>query len=216
MSARMLMDTAPTYDEEAALLDDGYAVIAGVDEAGRGSLAGPVVAGAAVLPLHPSGDWLSGIRDSKQLTPRRREAALQRMRDASVAMGVGSASAAEIDGIGIIGATRAAMARAIDALPVRPDFLLLDAILLPDVDIPQHSIIKGDAKCLSIAAASIVAKVTRDAMMREYDAEYPGYGFGRHKGYATRQHLEGLEALGACAIHRRTFGPVRRVTESLL
>ena len=212
----MPVDIAPTYDEEAALLDDGYAVIAGVDEAGRGSLAGPVVAGAVVLPVHPSGDWLTGIRDSKLLTPRRREAALQRMRDIPVAMAAGSANSAEIDAIGIIGATRAAMARAIEALPVRPDFLLLDAILLPDVDIPQSAIIKGDAKCLSIAAASIVGKVTRDNMMRELDAEYPGYGFAQHKGYATRQHLDALGNLGACPIHRCTFAPVRRLTEALL
>ena len=206
----------PTYDEEAALLEEGYAVIAGVDEAGRGSLAGPVVAGAVVLPVHPSGDWIEGIRDSKRLTPRQREAALQQMRNIPVTMAAGAASAAEIDTIGIIGATRAAMARAIDALPVRPDSLLLDAILLLEVDIPQKSIIKGDAKCLSIAAASIVAKVTRDSMMRDFDEEYPGYGFAQHKGYATRQHLDGLENLGACSIHRRTFAPVRRLTEALL
>ena len=212
----MPADIAPTYDEEAALLEDGYAVIAGVDEAGRGSLAGPVVAGAVVLPIHPSGDWIAGIRDSKRLTPHRREAALQQMRDVRVAMASGAASSQEIDAFGIIGATRTAMARAIDALPIRPDFLLLDAILLPDVDIPQNSIIKGDAKCLSIAAASIVAKVTRDSMMRDFDEEYPGYGFAQHKGYATRQHLDGLEFLGACPIHRRTFAPVRRLTEVLL
>ena len=212
----MYEDAAPTYDEEAALLEDGFTVIAGVDEAGRGSLAGPVVAGAVVLPVWPKGDWITGIRDSKRLTPRQREAALQRIRGASIAMATGAASSAEIDTIGIIEATRTAMARAIDALPIRPDFLLLDAILLPDVDIPQHSIIKGDAKCLSIAAASIVAKVTRDSLMRELDQEHPGYGFAQHKGYATRQHLDGLEALGACPIHRRTFAPVRRLTESLL
>ena len=212
----MLTDAAPTYDEEAALLEDGYAVIAGVDEAGRGSLAGPVVAGAAVLPMRPRGEWLSKIHDSKRLTPRQRESALQRMRGASIAMATGAAGSAEIDAVGIIEATRTAMARAIDALPVRPDFLLLDAILLPDVDIPQRSIIKGDAKCLSIAAASIVAKVSRDAMMRDADAEYPGYGFAQHKGYATRQHIDGIETLGACPIHRRTFAPVRRLTEALL
>ena len=211
----MPADLAPTYDEEAALLEDGFAVIAGVDEAGRGSLAGPVVAGAVVLPIHPSGDRIAGIRDSKRLTPRQRESALQRMWDASTAMASGAASSAEIDVVGIIEATRTAMARAIAALPVRPDFLLLDAILLPDVGIPQHAIIKGDAKCLSIAAASIVAKVTRDSMMRDLDEEYPGYGFAQHKGYATRQHLDGLESLGACRIHRRTFAPVRRLTEAL-
>ncbi len=216
MHARKKNDIAPTYDEEAALLEDGYAVIAGVDEAGRGSLAGPVMAAAAVLPVHPKGKWLLDIRDSKQLTPRRRLAALETMNEASATLATGSASADEIDTIGIIEATRAAMTRAIDALPVRPDFLLLDATLLPDVAIPQNSIIKGDAKCLSIAAASIAAKVTRDSMMRDLDDEYPGYGFAQHKGYATRQHLDGLEDLGACPIHRRTFAPVRRLTESLL
>ena len=212
----MRRDQTPTYDEEAALLEEGYAIIAGVDEAGRGSLAGPVVAGAVILPLWPSEDWSSGIRDSKRLTPRQRESALRSMRNASIAMGAGVASSAEIDRMGIIEATRAAMARAIRELPTLPDFLLLDAILLPDVDIPQRSIIKGDAKCLSIAAASIVAKVTRDSMMRDLDSKYPGYGFAQHKGYGTRQHIDGLDNLGACPIHRRTFAPVRRLTESLL
>ena len=212
----MPIDIAPTYDEEAALLEDGYAVVAGVDEAGRGSLAGPVVAGAVVLPLHPRGDWLAGIRDSKRLTPRQRQTALRTMRDESIAMGFGIASSAEIDEMGIIWATRAAMARAINGLPVRPDFLLLDAILLPDVDIPQRSITKGDAKCLSIAAASIVAKETRDSIMREYDDEYPAYGFAQHKGYATRQHLNALESVGPCEIHRYSFAPVRRLVGSLL
>ena len=216
MPDRKPLDAAPTYDEEAALLQAGYTAIAGVDEVGRGTLAGPVVAAAAILPAHPSGDWLANIRDSKQLTARRREISLEGMRSATVVMGTGAASAAEIDAVGIVEATRIAMRRAVEALPTAPDFLLLDAMLLPDVDIPQRAIIKGDAKRLSIAAASIVAKVTRDAMMRDYDAEYPGYGFARHKGYATRQHLDALESLGACAIHRRTFAPVRRLTESLL
>ena len=212
----MPIDIAPTYDEEVALLEDGYAVIGGVDEAGRGSLAGPVVAGAVVLPLHPKGDWVTGIRDSKCLTPRQRQTALRTMRDESIAMAFGIASSAEIDDMGIIWATRAAMARAINGLPVRPDFLLLDAILLPDVDIPQRSIIKGDAKCLSIAAASIVAKETRDSIMREYDDEYPAYGFAQHKGYATRQHLNALESVGPCEIHRYSFAPVRRLVGSML
>lgn len=212
----MRRDPVPTYGEEAVLLEKGYAVIAGLDEAGRGSLAGPVVAGAVVLPPLPNGDWSAGIRDSKRLTPRKREIAFRSMQDASVEMGAGVASSVEIDRMGIIEATRAAMSRAIDALSNRPGFLLLDAIVLPDVDIPQHSIIKGDAKCLSIAAASIVAKVTRDSMMRDFDEQYPGYGFSQHKGYGTRQHIDCLENLGACPIHRRTFTPVRRLTESLL
>ena len=211
----MLSDIAPTYDEEAGLLEGGYSVIAGVDEAGRGSLAGPVVAGAAVLPTHPAGEWLAGIGDSKRLTPRKREAALRDMRNVPVSMAAGVATAGEIDAMGIVGATRAAMARAIDALPVRPEFLLLDAILLPDVNIEQRAIIKGDAKCLSIAAASIVAKETRDSMMRELDTEYPEYGFAKHKGYGTRQHLESLESIGPCEVHRFTFSPVRRLAASL-
>ena len=212
----MPVDAVPTYEEEAALLEQGYGVVAGVDEAGRGSLAGPVVAGAAILPVHPSGEWLLGVRDSKRLTPRQRELSLQHMQDTSVLMATGVASPGEIDTIGIIEATRTAMARAIYALSIRPQFLLLDAILLPDVDIPQRSIIKGDAKCLSIAAASIVAKVTRDSMMRDLDVEYPGYGFAQHKGYGTRQHMEGLENIGPCEVHRFTFAPVRRLTGTLL
>lgn len=211
----MLTDIAPTYDEEAALLNDGYAVIAGVDEVGRGSLAGPVVAGAVVLPLYCNEEWIAGIRDSKRLTPRRREISYEDMRTASVIMSIGAASSGEIDGVGIVQATQIAMRRAIDGLPVAPDFLLVDALELPEIKIPQRSIIKGDAKCMSIAAASIVAKVARDSMMRDLDEEYPGYGFGQHKGYGTRQHIDGLESLGACPIHRRTFAPVRRLTESL-
>ena len=210
----MPFQSAPTYAEEAALIESGYAIIAGVDEVGRGTLAGPVVAGAAILPLHPRGDWLSGVRDSKMLTPLQREASVHAMEAASVTMRTGAATSREIDSIGIVEATRIAMARAIEALPIRPQFLLLDALLLPSVDVPQRAIIKGDAKCLSIAAASVVAKVSRDAMMRDADATYPGYGFSQHKGYATRQHLDALEQLGPCDIHRFTFAPVRRLAEA--
>lgn len=216
MPACKPLDAAPTYDEEASLLDDGYAAIAGVDEVGRGTLAGPVVAAAAILPAHPSGDWLVNIRDSKLMTARQREAAYEDMRTASAITSIGAASSGEIDGVGIVQATRIAMRRAIEGLPTMPNFLLVDAMELPEIDIPQRAIIKGDAKCLSIAAASIAAKVERDAMMVDADAEYPGYGFARHKGYATRQHLDALNALGPCAIHRRTFAPVRRLVEALL
>ena len=210
----MPFHAAPTYAEEAALIESGYAIIAGVDEVGRGTLAGPVVAGAAILPLHPRGDWLSGVRDSKMLTPLQREASVYAMEAASVTMRTGAATSREIDSVGIVEATRIAMARAIEALPIRPQFLLLDALLLPRVDVPQRAIIKGDAKSLSIAAASVVAKVSRDAMMRDADATYPGYGFSQHKGYATRQHLDALEQLGPCDIHRFTFAPVRRLAEA--
>lgn len=206
----------PSYDEEAALIAEGYARVAGVDEVGRGTIAGPVVAGAVVLPTHPKGDWVGLIRDSKQLTARQRERALREMLAAGATVRTGEASAAEVDALGIVAATRTAMGRALAALPCGADALALDALALPDVDLPQRVIVKGDAKCLSIAAASIAAKVARDEMMREADAAYPGYGFARHKGYATREHLSCLERLGACAIHRRTFAPVRRVVEGLL
>ena len=210
----MPLQFAPTYAEEAALIESGYTLIAGLDEVGRGTLAGPVVAGAAILPLHPKGDWLSGVRDSKMLTPHQREASVYTMEMASVTMCTGAATSREIDAVGIVEATRVAMARAIDALPIRPQYLLLDALLLPDVGLPQRAIVKGDAKCLSIAAASIVAKVTRDAMMRDADTAYPGYGFAQHKGYATQQHRDALEQLGPCDIHRFTFAPVRRLAEA--
>lgn len=205
----------PTYAEEAALLENGYAVIAGVDEVGRGPLAGPVVAGAAILPPHPVGQWVGFIRDSKQLTPHRRQIALDHMQTASVTLCTGTATALEVDALGIVEATRVAMARAIAALPIAPDFLLIDALPLPNVRLPQRAIVKGDAKCLSIAAASIAAKIARDRMMRNADAAFPGYGFAQHKGYGTRQHLSSLERLGACHIHRYTFAPVRHMACAL-
>ncbi len=198
------------------MLRSGYLLIAGVDEAGRGALAGPVVAGAAILPPHPKGGWMDIIHDSKQLTPLQREAAFERMQAASVTLRCGAASAAEVDAHGIVAATHMAMARAICALPTAPQYLLLDAFELPTVALPQTAIVKGDAKCLSIAAASIAAKVTRDAMMRDADADFPGYGFAQHKGYGTAQHIDSLERLGACAIHRRSFAPVRRILHALI
>lgn len=207
---------APSYAEEAALISEGYARVAGLDEVGRGPIAGPVVAGAVVLPTHPKGDWIGLIRDSKQLTARQRQRALDGVQAAGATIRTGKASAAEVDALGIVAATRAAMGRALAALPQAADALVIDALALPDVALPQRVIVKGDAKCLSIAAASIAAKVARDAMMRDADAVYPGYGFARHKGYATREHLICLERLGACAIHRRTFAPVRRVMDGLL
>lgn len=205
----------PTYAEEAALLDSGYAVVAGVDEVGRGPLAGPVVAGAAILPPHPVGEWVGFIRDSKQLTHRRRQIALDGMQAAAATLRTGTATAREVDALGIVEATRVAMARAIAALPIAPEFLLIDALPLPNVRLPQRAIVKGDAKCLSIAAASIAAKIARDEMLRDADAAFPGYGFAQHKGYGTRRHLDSLERLGACAIHRYTFAPVRHMACAL-
>ena len=201
----------PTYEEEAHLFEQGYSLVAGLDEVGRGPLAGPVAAGVAVLPRNLKGQWVELIRDSKQMTPAQRERALPYIQDAALALGVGMSSSEEIDDLGIVQATRLAMTRALDSLLVLPQFLLLDAFPLPDIDIPQKAIIRGDALCLSIAAASIVAKVTRDRLMVEQDAMFPGYGFSRHKGYGTKEHIRSLMRLGPCAIHRRTFAPIKHM-----
>ena len=202
---------APSYREEALLLGQGYALVGGLDEAGRGPLAGPVVAAAAILPPNPKGPWVGLIRDSKQLTPMQREHALPYIQDAALELEVGMSTPSEIDALGIVAATRLAMERAINRLALVPQFLLLDALTLPDVRIPQRAIVHGDALCLSIAAASIVAKVTRDRMMEREDTSHPGYGFARHKGYGTRQHLHNLKRLGPCPIHRFSFAPVKEL-----
>jgi len=202
----------PTYREEAALLSRGYSLVAGLDEAGRGPLAGPVLAGVAILPPNPRGEWTKLVRDSKQMTPAQRENAYQHLQEACVALEVGICGPEEIDALGIVPATRLAMKRALDSLALLPQYLLLDAITLPRVPVAQKSIIRGDASCLSIAAASIVAKVTRDRIMRDADLAYPGYGFASHKGYGTREHLDNIERLGPCPIHRFSFAPIKRWT----
>ena len=202
------MTKLPTFDEEARLQARGFRVVAGVDEVGRGALAGPVMAAAVVLTLGTDFPWLKLVRDSKQLSPRQRERVFSLVRCAGIPFGLGSVPHATIDEVGIVQATRLAMAQAVEALPSRPDFLLIDALSLPEVDLPQKGIIRGDQLSLSIACASIVAKVSRDRRMTELDGVYPGYGLARHKGYGTRQHLQCLGRLGPCAIHRRSFAPV--------
>ena len=187
----------------------GYSLVAGLDEVGRGPLAGPVVAGAVVLPRNPSHAWIGDIRDSKAMTRHQREEIAPRLEKEALAAQTGAASAAEIDRVGIVEATRLAMKRALYSLPLLPQYLLLDAFPLPNVDLPQKAIVKGDARCLSIAAASIVAKVARDRMMDEADEIYPGYGFARNKGYATREHLRVITERGPCPIHRLTFSPMK-------
>lgn len=177
-------------------------LICGIDEAGRGPLAGPVVAGAVILP--EDADILY-INDSKKLSPGLREELFGEIKDKAVAVGVGMASPQEIDDINILQATYAAMRRAIADLGVTPDMLLNDAVVIPDVDIRQVGIIKGDSKSASIAAASIIAKVTRDRIMKDYDRKYPGYGFASHKGYGTKEHYEAVKRLGMCEIHRKSF-----------
>ena len=207
---------APTYDEERFLLDQGYSLVAGMDEVGRGPLAGPVVVGLAILPSDPRGEWVDLIRDSKQLTPSQRERAAAELETQASALEIGVCSPHEVDTLGIVGATQLAMRRALDSVALLPQFLLLDAFPLPNVDIPQKAIIKGDAKCLSIAAASIVAKVARDRLMCLEDEAQPGYGFAKHKGYGTREHMRNLQLLGPCPIHRRSFAPVRDMVGSVV
>ena len=217
------MPDIPTFKRERAALAQGYHLVAGVDEAGRGPLAGPVVAGAVILPE----DWLNRrrrllpsrngmdprhlVRDSKQLSAGQRERAYDAITADAMAWGVGIVSSETIDQIGIVPATRQAMKDAIDALGQRPDTLLVDAVDLSDTGIHCEAIIHGDALCGVIAAASIIAKVTRDRCMDEMDRLYPGYGFAQHKGYATEEHSARLLEYGPCAIHRRTFAPVRAI-----
>ncbi len=204
---------APTLEAERRLWALGYFCVAGVDEAGRGPWAGPVVAAAVVLPPQREDleEALAGVDDSKRLTPAQREDLFHTIHTVALAVGVGQASHEEIDALGIVPATQLAMKRALAALSPQPDYLLLDHLALPDVNIPQRSFVRGDAQVLSIAAASIIAKVTRDRIMVEMDARYPGYGFAQHKGYGTRAHREALARLGPSPIHRRTWAPVREV-----
>ncbi|HNR32774.1 MAG TPA: ribonuclease HII, partial [Candidatus Hydrogenedentes bacterium] len=188
---------------EAAAHAQGFARVAGVDEAGRGPLAGPVVAAAVVL-VEP----VAGVDDSKRLTASRREALYDALCGGGHAVGVALVDAETIDRIGIQQANYMAMARAVAALDPTPAFLLVDGFSVPGVPWPQQRIIKGDQRSLSIAAASIIAKVTRDRIMTELDAQYPVYGFAKHKGYGTRAHIEALRAFGPCPAHRRSFAPM--------
>ena len=205
-----MVSQAPTLIEEENLRAQGCRLVAGIDEVGRGPLAGPVMAAAAILPPEPRPSWLPLVRDSKQLTPLKREWLFDRIRQDTVVFGVGIVSVDVIDEQGIVNATRQAMSAAVEQLSIPPDFLLIDAVRLPAVDLPQRSIIKGDNLSLSIAVASIIAKVLRDRLMVEMDHLFPGYGLARNKGYGTPEHLEGLQRLGPCPIHRRTFFPVRK------
>jgi ribonuclease HII len=186
---------------------DGHARIAGVDEVGRGPLAGPVVAGAVVM--HESrAKWVRALRDSKLLTAEAREALAAEIRDRAD-WGVGFASAHVVDQIGIVWATRLAMRRAVLALREPPDALIVDGREVVECGVFQRAIIDADALCISVSAASIVAKVARDAFMRELDPQFPGYGFAEHKGYSTPEHKAALRDLGPCTLHRQTWVPVR-------
>jgi ribonuclease HII len=199
-----------TLTLERAAWARGLTHVAGVDEVGRGALFGPVVAGAVILG--PDFDP-SGVDDSKRLTSRRREIQAQRIRREARAWALGEASAAEIDRHGIVAATRMAMHRAVGSLAVAPDLLLIDGTEVPGFLVSQRALVKGDATSISIAAASILAKVARDQMLREWDLRHPGYGLARNVGYGTSEHLAALRRLGPTPLHRRSFGRQGRLFE---
>ena len=201
----------PDLTMELELRRRGLNLVAGVDEAGRGPLAGPVVAAAVILPPDLTGDepWLELLDDSKRLLPAQRIRAVEAVQEHAIGVGVAQSSPQEIDALGIGPATVEAMMRAVENLAWQPAHLLLDFVYISSCPLPYDTVVKGDSRSFSIAAASNVAKVTRDRLMQEADAVYPGYFFARHKGYPTREHLARLKALGPCRIHRRSFGPVR-------
>ena len=198
----------PTLDHELQFIRSGYALVAGIDEAGRGAWAGPVVAAAVVIHLSENSNFRK-VNDSKRLSPRQREALYPMIVDQCVACGIGQSSAAEIDALGIVPATRLAMTRAVQALTPPPDALIIDAVRLPQINLPQAVFNFADSISLSVAAASILAKVTRDRLLIELDAQYPQYALARHKGYGTRLHQSALQSIGPCEIHRKSFKPIR-------
>lgn len=200
----------PDMSFEAEAYASGFNGVAGVDEAGRGPLAGPVVAGAVILPARWEG--LAGLNDSKQLTVGQRERLFSSLLERDdVCWAVGVADREEIDRLNILRATHLAMARAVEGLAVRPDFCLVDGLPVKGLPVPHRAIVKGDGRSLSIAAASVLAKVTRDRMMEEADLLYPQYGFAKHKGYGTKAHMEALRRHGPCPLHRRSFAPVSQM-----
>jgi ribonuclease HII len=213
----------PTWDHEVELHSASYSLVAGVDEAGRGAWAGPLVAGAVILPPpivlatmeEDIAAEIGRLRDSKMLTKCTRERLLEVIQRVALTTGVGVVSPALIDVIGLGPANRLAMARAVRALCVQPDFVLVDAFKLPSMPVPHRPIIKGDATCMSIAAASVLAKVARDHMMEEQAEFYPGYGFAQHKGYGTRMHVEAIQRLGVSSIHRRSYVPIQAMMAGL-
>jgi ribonuclease HII len=200
----------PHLDHEKALWVNGAIWVAGIDEAGRGALAGPVVAAAVILPNNPNIDSkLEGVRDSKQMTPKQRMIWKNIIIRNAVTYGIGFSSAKEIDDLGIVPATKKAASRAIDSLAIFPDSLLLDYLFLPQYQITQIALTKGDESSLSIASASVLAKTTRDTILIDYDKQFPGYGFSQHKGYGTKNHIKQLQQLGPCSVHRFSYAPVK-------
>ena len=203
----------PSFAEETALKAQGYRLIAGIDEVGCGALAGPVVAAAVILPDKLKATWLKQVRDSKQLTPAKREYLAQYIQQTAITIGVGEAPKEVVDSQGLTKARQLAMKRAINQLAPPPEVLLIDYFTLPEVPLPQKGVTDGDSLCFAIACASIVAKVARDRMMCDFDSLYPGYGLAQHKGYGTRQHLACLRRLGPSPVHRQSFQPVKDVVD---
>jgi ribonuclease HII len=208
-----LIPDAPDLRFESALWQAGVQQVAGIDEAGRGAWAGSVAAAAVILPRDETLlETLRGVRDSKQLSPARRSALAPVIQATAVTWAVGYASSLEIDDYGILFATRLAMSRAVASLSQPPHHLLIDALFLPEYPIPQTALLKGDQRSLSIAAASILAKTARDALMTQMEVNYPGYGFALHKGYGTQHHRQALLQLGPCPEHRMSFAPLKSGT----
>jgi ribonuclease HII len=203
----------PSLAAESVLWGYGLTCVAGLDEAGRGAWAGPVAAAAVILPPDPSiQDKLTGVRDSKQMSARERDFWEEQIKVLALDWSTGLASSREIDELGILPSTRLAMRRALDGLSLLPKHLLIDAVRLPGVPVPQTALIKGDGLVLSIACASVLAKTCRDAILMQLDKEYPGYAFARHKGYGTARHREALAGLGPCPEHRFSYRPVSSFT----
>ena len=207
---RERLDTMYVYERAAAAA--GHTLVAGVDEAGRGPLAGPVAVAAVILPQEAH---LPRINDSKKLSAAMREELFTQIVAIAISYHVALIDAEIIDRMNILQATRMGMYEAIAALTPAPDEVLIDAVQLPKLSMPSQSIIKGDAKSASIAAASILAKVTRDRLMDEYDFTYPNYGFAKHKGYGTREHVEAIRTYGVCPLHRKSFEPIRSILNNI-
>ncbi len=201
------------FSEEKLGEKQRYRLIAGIDEVGRGCLAGPLVASAVIMPRDSCPHWYHRVRDSKLLTPEQREELSGYIHETALTIGTGAVDSRFIDTFGMTIAVQTAMKRAIDNLLPRPEYVLIDYLTLPGMTLPQKGVRDGDSLCFSIACASIVAKVFRDHWMLDFDRKYPGYGFAHHKGYSTEEHVAGLRKLGPCPIHRRLFSPVRNLAQ---
>jgi ribonuclease HII len=201
------------FAEEKLCEEQGYRLIAGTDEVGRGCLAGPVVASAVIMPRDQCPQWYHRVRDSKMLAPEQREELSTYIHEAAVTIGTGAVDAGLIDSLGMTRAVDRAMSIAIEHLQPRPDYILIDYLTIRGLHLPQKGVADGDSLCFSIACASIVAKVFRDRLMVDQDKKYPGYGFAHHKGYSTEEHVACLRKLGPSPIHRRLFSPVKNLAQ---